>query len=307
MPSLQQLRYLVALADTLHFRRAAESCHVAQPTLSAQLRAMEQRLGAELVERSRRRVILTPTGQEVARRARSVLREVEEIRAVAGAARRPFHGTLRVGAGRTLGPYLLPILIPELLALHDELRFAVREAVPARLLEMLEQGLLDLAVLPLPVRRAELACRPLFDEPLLAVLPRKHPLSVRPVLEAGDLAGSTVLTLDAGHLLHDQVDAICRAAGAEISAEYAGTSLDALRQMVAMDMGLSILPALYVRSEVERETSLVARAFAGPAPVRSMGLVWRAASARGGEFESLGEEIAAILRRRAPELRVLGP
>ncbi|WP_114964415.1 LysR substrate-binding domain-containing protein [Alkalilacustris brevis] len=304
MPTLQQMRYLAALAETLHFRRAAELAHVTQPTLSTQLRELELRLGVQLVERSRSRVILTPVGEEIARRARAVLRDVEEIRAVARFARQPLHGTMKVGVVQTLGSYLLPLIVPDLHRSHPELGFYVREGLPEALLGRLEQGGLELLFCALPVNRADLVATPLFHEPLMLVAPEEHPLARHEVVDASALKDQTILTLEPGHRMHDQIGDFCRDVGARISPDYEGTSLDTLRQMVAMGMGLSLLPALYVRSEVARERLVVARPLRAPAPARQIGMVWRKGSARAGEFSDLAGIIRDILRTRAPEISV---
>ena len=304
MPSLQQLRYLVAIADTLHFRRAAQSVNVTQPTLSMQLREMELRLGVQLVERSRSRVLLTPVGAEIAARARRVLTDVEEIRDIAKAASAPLGGTIRLGVVQSLGPYLLPQVIPDLHESLPDLRLYVREGLPDALVDRLEDGSLDLLLYPLPFTRDGLVTRPIFREPLLAVVPREHRLAGQPAVRREDLQGETILALEPGHRLNEQVQAIAAECGARLSHDFAGTSLDTLRQMVAMGTGISLLPALYVRSEVAREEIVVARAFAGDVPSRDIGMVWRATSGREAEFRDLAEIVAGSLMGRVPEVTV---
>lgn len=307
MPSLQQFRYFVALADTRHFRRAAELCHVSQPTLSAQLRSLEARLGAPLIERARGGVLLTALGERVAERARSILAGVEEVHALARAEGRPFAGTMRLGAIRTLGPYLLPLVVPGLHRTHPELRLFVQEGPPEQMLARLEQGTLDLALLPGPLRRADLEAPVLFAEPLRAVLPVRHNLAGAERIAPRDLAGETVLTLSPGHRLHDQLRDWLAGSGARLAAEYGGTSLDALRQMTAMEMGVTILPALYVRSEVTREELLVARPLSPPEPRREVVLAWRRSAVRAAEFRALAGLVARLLHAAAPELAASAP
>lgn len=304
MPSLQQLRYLVAIADTLHFRRAAQTVNVTQPTLSMQLREMELRLGVQLVERSRARVLLTPVGAEIAARARRILTEVESIRDIANAARAPLGGTIRLGVVQSLGPYLLPQVIPDLHDSLPDLRLYVREGLPDALIDRLEEGALDLLLYPLPFERAGLVTRPIFREPLLAVVPREHRLAGRPCVRRQDLEGETILALEAGHRLNEQVHAIARECGARLSTDFEGTSLDTLRQMVAMGTGISLLPALYVRSEVAREEIVVARAFDRDAPSRDIGMIWRSSSGREPEFRDLAEIVAGSLMGRVPDVTV---
>ena len=306
MPTLQQFRYLVAVADTLHFRRAAESVHVTQPTLSTQLRELEEKLGVQLVERSRAGVTLTPIGREVADRARGVLRDVADITALARVGADPFSGTIRVGIVGSLGGYFLPLVLPTLRAEHPALKFYVREGVSADLLGRLREGALDLLFFPLPVDEPGLRSVPLFHEPLLVVMPSAHPLAARRVVPRDALRGERVMTLESGHRLHDTVAALVESAGAELSLDYEGTSLDTLRQMVATGLGLSVLPALYVRSEVEREALVTARPLPDPQPGRDIGMVWRGTAAWGAAFETLAGTIRDALREAAPEVTVMG-
>ncbi|MGB3553858.1 MAG: hydrogen peroxide-inducible genes activator [Jannaschia sp.] len=308
MPTLQQFRYLVAVADTLHFRRAAESVHVTQPTLSAQLRELEAKLGVRLVERSRSGVTLTAVGQEVSDRARRVLRDVADIAALARSGADAFDGTIRVGLVGSLGSYFLPLVIPALHDAYPKLKFYVREGLASDLMSRLRNGTLDLLFFPLPVEEPSLRVLPLFHEPLLVVMPSDHRLAAAARVERGDLRGETVMTLETGHRLHDTVAAIAAETGAELSLDYEGTSLDTLRQMVATGLGLSILPALYVRSEVARESLVVARPLSDPEPGRDIGMIWRRSTAQGDAFEQLGQTIRTALRQVAPEVRVIdGP
>jgi len=306
MPSLQQLRYLVAVADTLHFRRAAEMCNVTQPTLSAQIRELELRLGVALVERSTSRVLLTDVGADIAERARRVLRDVEDIRETARLGQSPLSGTVRVGIVQSLGSYLFPLIAPDLHDRFPALRVYLREGLPDTLIRQLETGGLDLLFFPLPLERRGLVTVALFEEPLLAVLPRDHRLAATAEIPRASLKGETLLTLEPGHRLYEQMRDLSETFQAEISHDYEGTSLDTLRQMVAMGMGISLLPALYVRSEVEREQLVVARPISGEAPKRTIGMIWRKEAARAAEFEALAGLTRAILGRDAPEVTVVG-
>ncbi|PWJ12075.1 LysR substrate-binding domain-containing protein [Jannaschia seohaensis] len=305
MPTLQQFRYLVAVADCLHFRRAAESVHVTQPTLSAQLRELEEKLGVQLVERSRAGVTLTPIGREVADRARGVLRDVADIAALARAGANPFDGTIRVGIVGSLGGYFLPLILPTLHDTYPRLKFYVREGLAADLMGRLRDGSLDLLFFPLPVEEPGLIHVPLFHEPLLVVMPSDHPLAACDPVPPDGLRGETVMTLETGHRLHDTVAELALATGATLSLDYEGTSLDTLRQMVATGLGLSVLPALYVRSEVTRADLVTARPLPEPQPGRDIALVWRKTAAQGGAFERLARDIREILRAAAPEVTVI--
>lgn len=306
MPSLQQLRYLVALCDERNFRRAADLCHVTQPTLSVQIRELEAKLGTTLVERTRAKVIVTPVGRSVCDRARSALREVEEIHAIAASARTPLQSEIRTGVVQTLGSYLLPLVVPDLHESHPRLKLYMREGLPDFLLRGLSDGMLDLLFFPLPVRQADLETLPIFREPIHVVMPHDHRFARRRAVTPEDLRGETILSLEPGHKLYEQVRRICDRYGASLSRDYEGTSLDTLRQMVAMGMGLSLMPALYVKSEVAHQDIVVARPFEGAAPARSIGMVWRKGTARDAEFRALAEQIRTILRRRAPEVDVPG-
>ncbi|WP_299616020.1 hydrogen peroxide-inducible genes activator [Pelagibius sp.] len=304
MPTLQQLRYLVAVAETLHFRRAAEMTHVTQPTLSGQLRELEERLGVQLVERSRAKVILTPIGKEIAGRARTVLRDVQDIVDLAKQGHSLLGGTIRVGVLQSLGPYLLPHILPKLHQSYPNLKLYVREGMPQSLLNGVDDGSLDLLLFPLPVKGADLQTARLFREPLLVVAPSDHALAAKETAERADLKGETIMTLEPGHRLHDQVKELCEQFGAKLALDYEGTSLDTLRQMVGMGMGVSLLPALYVRSEVQQDDQVVARALRSRPPFRMIGMIWRRHSARQEEYLTLAEIIRGVLKERVSEVTV---
>ncbi|MEM7423161.1 MAG: LysR substrate-binding domain-containing protein [Pseudomonadota bacterium] len=305
MPTLQQLRYLVAISETLHFRRAAESVHVTQPTLSGQLRELEDKLGVQLVERSRAKVILTPVGKSIAARARTVLRDVQDIVDLAKHGQSVLGGTVRLGVLESLGPYLLPHILPELHRTYPNLKLYVREGVPRTLLVGLDEGALDLLLFPLPVKGADLMSARLFREPLWIVAPGNHPLRETKHVSRADLKGETILALEQGHRLHDQVRDLCDQFGANLSLDYEGTSLETLRQMVGMGMGLSFLPALYVRAGVGQDDEIVAREMKTRPPSRVIGMIWRRRSARQDEFLALADLIRNILRKRTPEVTVM--
>jgi LysR family hydrogen peroxide-inducible transcriptional activator len=305
VPSLQQLRYVALIAETLHFRRAAERANVTQPTLSAQLSKLEDELGVQLVERSRTRVVMTPEGEEIATRARRVLSDVAEIAEIARRGQAMLAGTIRVGVVQSLGSYFLPLVIPDLHLRYPELRLYVREGLADDLVRRLEDGSLDLLFFPLPVTGSEFAVARLFREPLLAVAAVDHPIAQLDRVPPERLAGERILTLETGHRLHDQVRRISERTGAEISLDYGATSLDTIRQMVAMNLGISLLPALYVRSEVQPNQMVTSRPLEGPQPFRAVGMVWRERAARGADYRELAQAIRQILRDTAPEVTVI--
>ncbi len=287
MPSLRQIEYLVALADTRHFRRAAEKAGVSQPTLSAQLSTLEQRLGVQLVERNRSTVLLTPLGEEILAISRRVMRDVQEIRDLSASQRGELAGTIRLGLPPTIGPYLLPLVLPDLHKAHPDLKFYVREQVPNTLPGALAEGVHDVLLTPLPVLNSDIETVPVFREPLYVVVPDDHPLSAKGYVERSDLSGEAVLALEAGHQLHEQVEAICDEFGARLLFDYEGTSLDTLRQMIAMGMGISFLPGLFVHTALQRQTGAVALELKGRNLYRTIGMAWRKTSARQGDFQAL--------------------
>ena len=305
MPTLKQLSYLVAVADQKHFRRAAELCHVTQPTLSAQIKELELRLGAQLIEQSRPHVVLTPVGRDIVRRARRVLADVEDIRATARHPTGPMGGTLRLGVVQSLGSYLMPLIVPDIHAREPELRLYIREGLAAHLIDQLLEGTLDFLFFPLPVRDQGLTTLALFEEPLLVVAPVTHSLAERDTIIGDELSGETLLTLEPGHRLYEQVRDVSARFGANLSHDYEGTSLDTLRQMVAMEIGVSLMPALYVRSEVARETLVRAVPFAGEPPSRTIGMVWRRGASREDTFLKLAEHVRDVLSAGVTEVQVI--
>lgn len=304
--TLRQLRYLVALEETGHFREAAEACGISQPSLSVQIKTLEESLSLTLVERGRGPVRLTVAGREVARRGRTMLEAGQGILDLSVTMQSGLGGTLRMGTSATLGPYLMPHVVGDLHRTHPDLRLYIREAAPRDLLRELQDGTHDLILTQLPVPGAALATARLFREPLTVALPTDHELAKLDVLEAPNLAGQTILSLSPAYALHDQIAALCAETGAHVSRDYEGTSLDALRQMVAMDMGLTFLPALYVRSEIEgRANDVLVRPFRGRRFTRSIGLVWRASTGAARAYERLADAIRATARR-FPELVIEG-
>ncbi len=306
MPTLKQFRYLTALAQTLHFRKAAEQCHVSQPTLSGQLQELEERLGVQLVERSRRsQVILTPIGQTIAERARIVLRDVQDIIDLGKHGQQWLNGTIKLGALPTLGPYLLPHVLPELHQNHPGLKLYVREGMLAPLVRSLEDGDLDLLLMPMPIRENDLESTRLFREQLMVVIPAEHPLAAKEAIDRADLNGETVLALEPGHRLYEQVEALCRDFGARLSHDFEGTSLDTLRLMVGMGMGLSFMPMVYVLSETPKDGQVVARPMKSRPPERTVGLAWRRHSARNDEYQALASLIRGLIRTNLPDITVI--
>lgn len=287
MLTLRQLEYLVAIADARHFRKAAESVGVSQPTLSAQLGVLEERLGVQLVERSRSAVLLTPIGKKIATVARRMLRDMEDVRDLAASHRGEFAGLIRLGVPPTIGPYLLPRVLPELHREHSDFKIYIREQEPRRLSEALAEGVHDAIITPLPLGNADFECAPIFREPLFLVFPNDHPLAGKSDIERADLNGLEVLALESGHQLHEQVEALCEDFGAKMLFDYEGTSLETLREMTALGMGVSFLPGLFVETALASQSGVIARELKGRSLFRAVGMAWRRTSARDAEYKML--------------------
>ena len=300
MPSLRQLEYLVALSETRHFRKAAEKTGVSQPTLSAQISTLEQRLGVPLVERGRNATLLTDAGRRIEQIARQMLRQAQEIRDIATISQGRMGGTVRLGLPPTIGPYLLPRLLPGLHAEHPSFKMHVRENIPDALVPALVDGSHDVILAPLPLRGHEIDTRPLFREPLFVVVAEDHPLAERQVLDRNDLQGQDVLALESGHQLHEQVEQLCAEFGARLRFDFEGTSLDTLRQMVALGMGISFLPGLYVQTVLTSASGVVARPLSGRGLFRTIGMAWRRTSPRITDFGMLGDLVQATVARDFP-------
>ena len=278
--TLRDLEYLVALAETRHFGRAAERCHVSQPTLSAQIRKLEDSLGVALVERRPRKVALTVAGEAVVERARRMLRDAEDIQALGRASQDPLAGQLRVGFIPTLGPYLLPRVAPRIARALPKLQLMLHEYQTAPLVERTVRGELDLAILALPVDTKGLVTRSLFAEAFLVAMPEHHRLTAKKRVKASDLSGEKLLLLEEGHCLRDQALEVCARVGTE-EQDFRATSLETLRQMVAAGLGLTLLPRLAAEGPFASARGLVVRPFAPPSPNRVIGAAWRRSSSRG--------------------------
>lgn len=296
--SVRQLECVVAVADALHFGRAARQLAITQPALSAQVRQAEELLGVQLFERGRRRVLETPAGSRVVAQARAALREIDACAQVAEAARRPLVGPLRLGVIPTVAPYLLPGRLPAVRRAHPELQLVLREEKTDELVRELQQGRLELLLLALPVE-AQLETLPLYEEAFVFVASRDHPLGrARGALRESQLARSDVMLLEDGHCLRDHALAVCDRAGAREAAGLRATSLGTLVQMVANGLGTTLLPELALPALLRPDLGMVARRFRAPAPSRTIGLAWRPGSPRRHEFEELGALLKPPRRRQ---------
>jgi LysR family hydrogen peroxide-inducible transcriptional activator len=290
---LKDLRYLVAVADTRHFGRAAELCFVSQPTLSTQLKKLEEYLGVQLIERQPKRVALTAPGVEIVARARRILEATDEVITLARSHRDPLAGTLRVALLPTIGPYLLPRVAREIKKALPRLELRLYEYPTAAMLAKLRAGEIDLGILALPVDLDGLAARDLYDEPFMVAVASTHPLAKRPTIRIQDLADETLLLLEDGHCLRDQALAVCGQVSVHEKQDFRATSLETLRQMVATGAGVTLLPELATLGAYRHARGVVVRPFARPAPVRKIGGVWRKTTARLAVIEAVCVQIAA--------------
>lgn len=288
--TLRQLEYAVALADTLHFGKAAEQCHVAQPSLSAQLAQLEEAIGVRLFERDRRNVLITHQGAEVIERARALLRQADDLDLSARRAADPFTGTMRIGVIPTVSPYLLPRITPSLRREYPRLNVRWVEDRTAAVIHQLGVGNLDAVLVAKEAHLGDVESELLVRDPFVLAAARSHPLmrSARPA-RLTDLSGCEVLLLEDGHCFRDQALAICSRGGAH-EQEFRATSLSTLVQMIAAGNAVTLLPELALRVEGH---GLKLRKFASPSPHRTIVLAWRKASPLRTAFQ----KIAATVRR----------
>jgi LysR family hydrogen peroxide-inducible transcriptional activator len=293
--SPRQLEYVVAVAETLGFHKAAGRCHVSQPTLSAQVKQLEEVLGVQLFERDRRRVLLTAAGEVVVAHARRVLLEIGDLLAAAKQLNEPRSGTFRIGVIPTIAPYLLPEVVPAVRARYPKLQLIFREAKTDTVVADLREGRLDAGLLALEADIGEWASSRIASDPFVVALPKGHPLAKKKRLAPSDLDHENVLLLDEGHCFRSQALAVCKRAEAEES-DLRATSLSTLAQMVSSGSGITLLPEIAVAVE-NRRGQLDVRPFTSPAPHRTIALIWRPRSPFAERFSELAEVFRAALRR----------
>ncbi|KIZ14333.1 hypothetical protein SNA_35110 [Streptomyces natalensis ATCC 27448] len=303
---MAQLRAFAAVAEHLHFREAAADIGMSQPALSGAVSALEEALGVQLLERTTRKVLLSPAGERVAARARTVLEAVGDLLEEAEAARAPFTGALRLGVIPTVAPYLLPTVLRLTHGSYPDLDLQVHEEQTASLLEGLAAGRLDLLLLAVPLGVPNITELPLFDEDFVLVAPKDHWLGGRADIPREALKELDLLLLDEGHCLRDQALDICREAGREEGAPVttSAAGLSTLVQLVAGGLGVTLLPRTALRVETARNDLLTTGYFADPQPSRTVALAMRTGTARAAEFE----EFAGALRgaMRLLPVRVVG-
>jgi LysR family hydrogen peroxide-inducible transcriptional activator len=289
---LKDLRYLVAVADTRHFGQAAARCFVSQPTLSAQIKKLEDYLGVQLIERHPRRIALTDAGTQVVARARRIIESSDEIVTLAETRRDPLAGRLRMALLPTIGPYLLPLVATRIRRKLPRLELLLYEYQTGPMLEHLHAGDIDVGVLALPVPSEGLVERRLFEEPFMVAVPEQHELARRRSVKLSDLNGETLLLLEDGHCLREQALDICARTDAQEKQDFRATSLETLRQMVASGGGITLLPQLASTGAYGNARGVVTIPFTQPAPVRHVGALWRRTSARGAAIAAVCDVIA---------------
>ncbi|MCO5969424.1 hydrogen peroxide-inducible genes activator [Actinoallomurus soli] len=301
-PTVAQLRAFLALAEHLHFREAAAALRLSQPALSGAVAALEETLNARLVERTTRRVLLTPEGERVARRAERVLAELDGLVEEVSAPRRPLSGPLNLGVIPTVAPYLLPVVLPGLARAYPDLRLAVREQQTRDLVEELRAGRLEVAILALPADEgfAEL---PLYEEDFVLLAPESYGLGAGPV--GRDVVRDLdVLLLNEGHCLRDQALEICREAGARPGDATYATSLATLVQLVSGGLGVTLVPESALPVETRRAERLSVTRFGDPAPYRRIGIIYRRTSPRADDFALLAQAVRASVHARRWRVRL---
>lgn len=301
--TLSALRYLVAVARERHFGRAAERCHVSQPTLSVAIKKLEEELGVAVFERSRQEVALTAVGERIVIQAQRVLEEAEAVKALARADQDPLVGSLRLGVIYTIGPYLLPHLIPLLHERAPQMPLIIQEHFTARLSELLKQGELDVILVALPYEEPGVVTRAVYDEPFMVVMPASHPWREREVIDSSEMAEENLLLLGAGHCFRDQVLNACPACNrravldGRLQKSVEGSSLETIRHMVASGMGITVLPCSAVGADRYEQPLLTVRRFAPPAPQRRVALAWRRSFTRPAAIDALYQAIIATNMR----------
>jgi len=296
--NIRALQYFIALAELRHFRKAAERCHVSQPTLSTQIRKLEEQLGNDLIERNSRQVLLTSFGEKVLERARLIVDETRAIRQLARDADDPYSGTLSLGVFPTLAPYLLPHVIPNIRQKFPALSIRLFEEKTEQVMSMLIDGTLDAILLAPPIDDDQIHVEPLFKEPFVFVAPSDHPLSKKASIDIEDLRTEELLLLEDGHCLRDHALAVCQLSGARECLDFQASSLETLRYMVAAGSGITLMPILATKPPVTTISNVMVRPFKSPAPDRTIAMAWRKSSLR----EELLLAVASVFRAIEPEL-----
>jgi LysR family hydrogen peroxide-inducible transcriptional activator len=295
--TLTELRYIVAVARERHFGRAADSCHVSQPTLSVAIRKLEEELGVQLFERRAAQVALTDIGERVVMQAKRVLDEASAVREIARLGRDPLSAPLRVGTIYTIGPYLLPGMIRQLQKKAPQMQLLLSENFTVRLLEQVRNGEIDVAILALPLPASGLSVQPVYDEPFVVAVPRRHAWTRRRAIASADLQTETMLLMGSGHCFRDQVLDVCPElsrspeATGSMQRTFEGSSLETIRQMVATGIGVTVMPRTSTPVRVSRQSLVAYLPFRNPPPSRRVALTWRRSFTRSAAIEALRRAI----------------
>ena len=306
--TLNELRYIVAVARERHFGHAAEACHISQPTLSVAVRKLEDELGVALFERAPGEVAITPVGRRIVEQAQRVLEEAAAVKRLASQGQDELAGILRLGVIYTIGPYLLPHLIPRLRRRAPHMPLQIEENYTAVLNERLKDGELDVLILSLPFQEPGVVTRSIYEEPFVVLVPTGHPLEQATTIDAPTLARQDLLLLGPGHCFRDQVLRFCpecnrlSVASDNMQRTLEGSSLETIRLMVATGMGITILPYTSVSGYAQVSDLLSVRPFAAPAPTRVVALAWRKSFPRHRVIDLLAEAIHACPLGEAVQL-----
>ncbi|EHN69396.1 DNA-binding transcriptional regulator OxyR [Aliivibrio fischeri] len=288
--NIRDFEYLVALAEHKHFRKAAESCFVSQPTLSGQIKKLEDEVGLALLERTSRKVLFTEAGLQLVEQAKKILLEVKRFSELANQQGKEMTGPLHLGFIPTVGPYVLPWIVPTLKAQFPDLNLYLHEAQTHQLVKMLEEGKIDCMILASVEETNMFIEVPVYDEPMVLAVPKDHKWATEVSIDMSRLSGESVLMLGDGHCLRDQALGFCFAAGAKDDDHFKATSLETLRNMVAAGGGITLMPYLSVPKEKERDGVCYLPA-QDPVPHRQIVLAYRPGSPLRARYESLAKEI----------------
>ncbi len=288
--NLRDLEYLTAVADLKNFSQAAEKCHISQPTLSSQIKKVEELLGVRVFERTNKKVMLTDVGEQIIDSARRVLREVDTMKEIAQMAHDPSSGIFRLGAFPTLSTYIFPKLVPPIKESLPNLKLILSEEKTDQLLNKLLEGKLDATLLALPIENDHLVTQPLFADEFYLAVPSDHNLVERQEITPKDLAQFKLLLLEEGHCLRDQALDICHTMGSDEQQDFRATGLETLRQMVIAGTGITLMPEIAIN---KKEAGIHYIPFSDPKPKRTIGLVWRKTSTR----SEVIDKIAALINQ----------
>lgn len=293
--NLRELEYLVAVDEEQHFHRAAERCFVSQPTLSGQLKKLEEELGVLLVERTNRQVAMTQAGKAIADQARNILAEVRTIKDMASYFHDPLVGDLHVGIIPTIAPYLLPVIMPALKKQFPELKFWLYEYKTQQLLEKMKHSEMDLLILALPIEPHDFVELPLFREPFRLAVNKGEKLAKQSMITMGDISKQELLLLEEGHCLRGHILDACLVADVRESSQFQATSLETLRHMVGEGMGMTLIPELAVPAKTRKADLIQYIEFSDPKPNRQVAMLYRKNSYREEMFLEISELIKSIL------------